>query len=83
MSLGKPIQRRGQSSRSLLYAASGACRTGGEWFTVEVFALEAFFALRLITILNQCHHFRGFVYEGARFSRGERTSREVQVRPRR
>jgi len=39
--------------------------------------------MRLITILNQCHHFRGFVYEGARFSRGERTTIEVQVRPRR
>ena len=81
--MGKPIQLRGQSSRSLQYAASGACMTGVEWFRVEVFAIEAFFAMRLITILNQCHHFRGFVYEGARFSRGERTTIEVQVRPRR
>jgi transposase len=83
MSLGKPIQLRGQSSRSLLYAASGACTTGVEWFTVEVFAIEAFFTMRLITILNQCHHFRGFVYEGASWSQAERTRIEVQVRPRR
>ena len=81
--MGKPIQRRGQSCRSWQYAASGACTRGVEWFIVEVFALEAFFTMRLITILNQCHHFRGFVYEGARFSREQRTTLEVQVRPRR
>jgi transposase len=38
--------------------------------------------MRLITILNQCHHFRGFVYEGARLSPTERTTIEVRVRPR-
>jgi len=49
---------------------------------VVVFAIEAFFAMRLITILNQCHHFRGFVSEGAQFSLTERTTLEVRVRPR-
>jgi transposase len=49
---------------------------------VEVFAIEAFFAMQLITILNHCHHFRGFVYEGARFSPTEGTTIEVRVRPR-
>jgi hypothetical protein len=31
--LGKPIQLRGQSSRSLQLAARLACTTAGEWFT--------------------------------------------------
>jgi transposase len=52
------------------------------WFTVEVFAIETIFAMELITILNQCHHFRGFVYERARFNRTDRTTIEVRVRPR-
>lgn len=37
--------------------------------------------MRLITILNQCHHFSGFVYEEARFN-ADRTVVEVAVRPR-
>jgi transposase len=49
---------------------------------VDVFAIETIFAMELITILNQCHHFRGFVYERARFSPRERTSIEVRMRPR-
>ncbi len=49
---------------------------------MEVFAIETIFAMELITILNQCHHFRGFVYERARFNRTDRTTIEVQVRPR-
>ena len=44
--------------------------------------MEAFFAMELVTILNQCHHFRGFVYQSARFSRDDKKSIEVVVRPR-
>src|SRR5205823_11942529 len=40
------------------------------------------FTMELITILNQCHHFRGFVYERARFNRTDRPTIEVRVRPR-
>src|SRR3974390_1314984 len=36
--------------------------------------------MELITILNRCHHFRGFVYEHARFS-ADKKSIEVSVRP--
>jgi transposase len=54
-----------------------------EWFTVEVFAIETvLLAMQLLTILNRCHRFRGFVYEGARFSPTERNTIEVRVRPR-
>ena len=54
-----------------------------EWFTVEVFAIgTVLLAMQLITILNRCHRFRGFVYEGARFSPTERNTVEVRVRPR-
>ena len=37
--------------------------------------------MELIAILNRCHHFRGFVYQHARFSKDKR-SIEVAVRPR-
>jgi hypothetical protein len=37
--------------------------------------------MELTTILNRCHHFRGFVYEHVRFSTDER-SIEVVLRPR-
>jgi len=50
-------------------------------FTLEVFALEIFRAMELITILNHCHHFRGFVYQHARFG-PDNKSIEVVVRPR-
>jgi len=36
----------------------------------------------LLTILNHCHHFRGFVYQQARFGPGKKTI-EIAVRPRR
>jgi hypothetical protein len=49
--------------------------------TVEGFA-AACFAMELITILNRCHRFQGFVYQHARLSPDKR-SIEVSVRPRR
>src|SRR5579859_5804726 len=44
---------------------------------VEVFAA---FAMELITILNQCHRFRGFVYHHDRFSPDKKVI-EIGVRP--
>jgi len=37
--------------------------------------------MEIITILNHCHHFRGFVYQHARFGPEKKTI-EVAVRPR-
>lgn len=37
--------------------------------------------MELITILNRCHRFRGFVYQHAHFST-DKKSIEVAVRPR-
>src|SRR6266536_6712664 len=54
---------------------------------VEVFAVEPVrataraFRMELITILNHCHHFRGFVYHHARFAPDKKTI-EVAIRPR-
>jgi hypothetical protein len=49
---------------------------------LEVFAAAVFFAmLQLITILNRCHHFRGFVYQQACFASNHK-SIEITVRPR-
>jgi transposase len=50
--------------------------------TLEVFFFEIIRAmLDLITILNHCHHHRGFVYQHARFG-PDKKSVEVNVRPR-
>ena len=57
-------------------AGAGAAR-----FILVVFATAALFAMELITILNRCHHFRGFVYQSARFS-SDHKSIEITVRPR-
>src|SRR5579863_9168170 len=46
---------------------------------VEVFAAD--FAMELITILNQCYRFRGFVYHHDRFSPDKKVI-EIGVRPR-
>jgi hypothetical protein len=51
-------------------------------FILVVLAFTGFhFMLQLITILNRCHRFRGFVYQRARFS-ADHKSGEIAVRPR-
>src|SRR2546425_8898466 len=50
-------------------------------FILEVLAVVAFRAMELITILNRCHRFRGFVYHHDRFG-PDHKSIEISVRPR-
>jgi transposase len=50
-------------------------------FILGVLAVAFFAMLQLITILNRCHHFRGFVYQHAGFS-SDHKSIEIAVRPR-
>jgi transposase len=80
MSSSIPIQDRGQvsSPRQYFSIPTGAAVSR---FILVVFFAAAFRAMELVTILNRCHHFRGFVYRQARFSSdGKRI--EVTVRPR-
>ena len=48
---------------------------------VEVFAVDPVRAMQLLTILNRCHRFPGFVYQQARFGPDQK-SIEIAVRPR-
>jgi len=48
---------------------------------LEGVAVVFFFAMELVTILNRCHHFSGFVYHSSRFS-PDHQSIEVSIRPR-
>jgi hypothetical protein len=54
----------------------------GARFTLVIPAFTGFlFMLQLITILNRCHRFAGFVYHQAQFS-SDHKSIEIAVRPR-
>jgi transposase len=79
MSSSIPIHDRGQVSNPRQYlsipAGAAAARSILVVFSATLRAME------LITILNRCHRFRGFVYRHARFSSDHKTI-EVTIRPR-
>jgi len=79
MSSSIPLQDRGQVSSPRQYLSIPASIPAAR-FIVVVFS-AAFRAMELITILNRCHRFRGFVYRDARFS-SDHKSIEVTIRPR-
>src|ERR1700675_248505 len=66
--------RRGTAYRDGNASCTGSVYGGG-------FAATRLRAMELITILNRCYRFRGFVYEHAHFS-ADKKSIEVAVRPR-
>ena len=51
------------------------------FITGRGFAAASLRAMELLTILNRCHRFRGFVYQHARYG-PDHTSIEIAVRPR-
>src|SRR5437660_382432 len=60
-SFSSPIHERGHLSRSRTQAETAEGTLGlTPRFTLDVFGLIR--AMELITILNHCHHHRGFVY---------------------
>ena len=64
--------------RSLLVRKTRTGRGGGLWWS---FAAAPLRAMELITILNRCHRFPGFVYQHAHLG-ADKKSIEVAVRPR-
>ena len=82
ISFSHPIHERGQSFISASIWGRSTFGMGVARFILEFFAFPtAFFAMELITILNRCHRFPGFVYRRARFSTDRKTI-EVTVTPR-
>src|SRR5713226_1849871 len=80
-SFSNPIHERGQPLRSR-QQCSRSWRGAVARFILVVLAAAIFhFMLQLITILNRCHRFRGFVYQQASFS-PDHKSIEIAVRPR-
>ncbi len=62
-------------------AVLGKIRVRPEVERFMVGSCAAFFTMELITILNHCHRFRGFVYHKDRFDAGKQAI-EIGVRPR-
>jgi hypothetical protein len=78
------IQLVGHQSRSGQYTASSssADAASAHKMTSDPVIVLDLAAMRLITLLNRCHHFPGFVYEKARLCRDQGIV-EIEVQPRR
>ena len=76
-----PIHERGQPFKSRQWCSrSWRIRVAARFYLVVLAFTSFHFMLQLITILNRCHRFPGFVYQQARFS-SDHKSIEITVRP--
>jgi transposase len=80
ISFSIPIHALGQPSKPRQYRSSSEGDSGAPYSIVEFFTDICLRAMELITILNRCHRFWGFVYHQARFTADK--SIEISVRPR-
>ena len=79
MSLSSTFQRLGQLAKS----GHNCLRLGASAAIIELLSIRRRWLTMLLTrLLNACHHFPGFVYDGASLDQATKTI-EVQVRPRR
>src|SRR5260370_17256286 len=74
-----PIHALGQPSKPRQYRSSRSGDAGTARFILEVFA-DVRLAKELITLLNRCHRFRGFVYHASPFTSGYNSIQD-SVRP--
>lgn len=79
-SLSSPRQESGHFARSGQIRSSAAAVSAG--IMEDLLTLLRVLPMLLTRLLNACHHFPGFVYEGARLDETAKTI-EIDVRPRR
>lgn len=79
-SLSSTRQERGHSAKSGQNRSSAAAASAG--IIEGPLTLLRVLLMLLTRLLNACHHFPGFVYEGARLDEAAKTI-EIDVRPRR
>ena len=84
-SSNKPLVKTKRHGASLIVLRAAGTRLAwtlaDEIILLLSFSSDRFLNMELITVLNRCHHFRGFVYHRAAFS-PDHKSIEVSVRPR-
>ena len=81
-SLSSVCQERGHSAKSGQSRSRAAASSASAWIMGDLLTFLCALPMLLTRLLNACHRFPGFVYEGARLDETTKTI-EIDVRPRR